>query len=227
MVRLTFGASTTGVGNFPQINAAPGRFVLVSGPSGVGKGTILKELFKDPEMQGKLTQVTSLKTRPPRPGEVGSPDSRSITEQEFLQLKQENKLFQWTRYDGNWYGSAIDDVMAKLNQGKVVIFEMTAEVALMMKKKFPTKVSTVFLTPPAPMFKTLRERLLKRGTNDEASIQTRLKQARSELRLRNQFDKQIVSENGKIQQAVDQLKAFIKSQQPQLFGKPPSDNKAA
>src|SRR5690348_8819161 len=99
MMPLHFAGNDTGIGQFPQVNSAPGRFVVVSGPSGVGKGTILGELFKDAGIKDDLEQVKSIKTRPPRPGEVGSRDSQSVSEAEFLKLKQENKLFQWTRYD--------------------------------------------------------------------------------------------------------------------------------
>lgn len=206
-------AKDAGVNTHPDvkkaISKAPGRFLFVSGPSGVGKGTILNALFADPAIKDKLTQALSYKTRPPRPGEENSRDSRHLSEAEFLQRKQNHELFQWAKYDGHWYTSMVSDITDKLNQGKTVIFELIPAIALKIKEQFPDKISTVFIAPPEPMEETLRSRLIQRGTNDDASIAHRLQKAIDEVRLAPQFDHVVVSKTGGIPEAVDEMKTII------------------
>src|SRR5690606_33181785 len=110
-------------------------------------------------------------------GEEGSQDSKSVTVEECMRMKEQNKLFQWTNYNGNWYGSAIDEVLGKLRQGVNLIFEMTAECALQLKAKYPQKVTTIFNAPPPPEIETLRKRLEKRGTESPEVIEKRLREA--------------------------------------------------
>lgn len=216
---IKFSANPAGVGTFPLINQAPGHLFIVSGPSGSGKGTVINGVAQDDEFKKRFTQVKSFKTRPPRPGEVGSADSKSISVEEFLTRMMENRFFQWTKFDGHFYGSDIGEVLGKLNKGVNILFEMTAQCAMDLKAKYPDKVTTIFNAPPKPELQTLRERLEKRGTNDEASIQERLKEAQEELKFMPKFDFVVV--NDKIEQAVADMKSilFRPVEAPSLFGK--------
>jgi guanylate kinase len=206
---VRFGKSLSGVGDCPELLQAPGRVVLVSGPSGVGKGTLINGIFQDPEIRDQFAQVKSMKTRAPRPGELGSADSEFVDEATFLKHKNENKLFQWAFIDGNWYGSRISEILAKVKSGKNVFFELAAPDALALKAKYPQKVTTFFIAPPAPEFETLRARLVQRNTNSEESMAVRLANAVEELRLKDRFDHIIVNQTGQIPQAIAKLKTLV------------------
>jgi guanylate kinase len=203
------GENQTGVQYVKAIKKAPGRFILVSGPSGVGKGTIIANVLEDPAMKDVLQRVSSVTTRAPRPGEVKRGQYEFLTEPDFLQTKQQNGLFQWAKYDGNWYGSRVKEVLAKLQNGVNVLFELASKDALEIKRLYGNKVTTVFIAPPAPEFETLKKRLVGRGTNSDASIQERLRKAQEELALKPQFDTVIVNEDNQVDAATAQLKSII------------------
>ncbi|MBY0405426.1 MAG: guanylate kinase [Cyanobacteria bacterium] len=199
--------SQQGVGNLPEINSVPGNIFIVSGPSGSGKGTVINALFQDPEIQRSFAQIQSVKTRPPRPGEVGSADSKSITREAFEALRDENKLFQWTTYNGNYYGSLASEVLGKLRNGTNLLFEMTAQCALALKAAYPNKITTIFNAPPPPEMEVLRQRLNGRGTDSAESIENRIQAAAEEMALKPQFDKVVV--NDKLPKAIADLKAIV------------------
>lgn len=216
---VRFGENPAGVGDFPAINKALGHMFVVSGPSGSGKGTLMSAAAKEDTFQERFTQVKSYKTRPPRPGEEGSVDSRSIPVEDFLTRMMENRFFQWTKFDGHFYGSDVGEVLEKLNKGKNILFEMTAQCALALKQKYPGKVTTIFNAPPKPELETLRQRLIKRGTNSPESIEQRLQEAQQELKLMDQFDTIVV--NDKLDVAVKEMKdiLFAPPKGPSIFSK--------
>lgn len=210
---LRFASQTPPPGNasvrFPEIQQASGKFVLVSGPSGVGKGTILKELLADPEVQRRVGQVPSIKTRPPRPGEENDPNVEFHSVGSFEQLDREGKLFQRNEYGGHHYGLKVQHIVDRLRQGLTILFEMAVPEALKLKSEYPDKVTTVFIAPPAPERETLEKRLRKRGESSDVFIADRLRKGEAELAQKNNFDQVIVSENDKITDSVAALKRII------------------
>lgn len=243
-----FGTAHSGVAYIPQIEQAKGRLILISGPSGVGKGVVIRSLFADRWIRTQVSPVQSVTTRPPRPGE-GKPSLASramaffkqqvyetcnyihqqlrlppcplsiidstkkqyqfIPTDAFLRLKQENKLFQWTYYDKNWYGSTVKDVLTKLQKGKLVLLELTATDALALKGFYKGKITTIFIAPPPPEMETLKKRLIGRGSNTPESIAERLRQAEAELALKPQFDVVVVNEENRLEKTVAMVKGIM------------------
>lgn len=202
---LQFGQHISGVGDCPEINQAPGKVILISGPSGVGKGTVIKALWNEQFVKDNFTQIRSLKSRPPRPGEEGNCESDFVSDEGFVELKEQNKLFQYAFIDKHWYGSKIEEVLAKLRSGLNPIFELSAQDALRIKEKYPDKVVTIFLKPEDPEIETLKARLIGRGTNDANSIAERLKNALEELALKPRFDHVVLSATGKIKESMEDI----------------------
>jgi guanylate kinase len=201
----------SGIGDCPEINAAPGKIILISGPSGVGKGTVINALWKDDFVKTNFTQVRSLKSRPPRPGELNNCESTFVSAEEFLREKEGNQLFQWAKIDGHWYGSKTAELVEKLKSGLFPIFELAAQDAVKIKEKYPDKVVTVFLKPEDPELETLKQRLIGRGTNSPESIQERLRLAMEELKLKPKFDHIILSATGKVKESVDDILAIFRT----------------
>ncbi len=208
-MRIRFGNVTeSGVARYPEIVAAPGHFFLISGPSGVGKGTILEEVKKDSFLKSQMHTVQSIKTRPPRPGEdTNRTDSVFKTLADVTRMKENQELFQWFPYAGHVYASSRQDITDAAKKGGIILFELAAKVAQQIKQAYPEKTTTVFIAPPDEA--TLRERLKGRGTETPEEIETRIKNATGELALMSQFDHIIVNGQGQLQASIDKVKALI------------------
>jgi len=177
-----------------------GMLVIISGPSGSGKGTVVKEL--DPA-KGYAVSI-SVTTRKPRAGEVDGRDYFYISEDEFTNLRSENKLLEHFAYVGNYYGTPRPYVEEQIAKGKVVVLEIEVNGALQVKEKFPEAV-LVFLMPPT--FTELQRRLVTRATEDAVTIEDRLKKALEEVPLINQYDYLVI--NDKIPDAVAKVDAIV------------------
>lgn len=192
----------------PELLNAPGHLVILSGPSGVGKGSAKSGLFSDPVLKDDVIQIKSLKTRALRPGEADdSSDCIRITPDSFAKAIAEGKLFQYVTYNGQYYGSWLGDVKAAMQSGNVAFMEMTAEIALQAKSALKDKVTTIFMAPEKR--EELLERLRKRGSDDELTNQRRYAASEAELKLQDHFDEIIVSRAGQIPQSQADLKAVI------------------
>lgn len=143
-----------------------GLLVVISGPSGVGKGTVRKALFN--MTNHDLTYSVSMTTRDPRPGEVDGVDYYFVTKEEFLKGISENNFLEWAEFVGNYYGTPLDKVEEQLDNGKEVVLEIEVEGALQVRQKAPDAVF-VFIVPPGK--KALYDRLIKRGTDSPEMIQ--------------------------------------------------------
>ena len=180
-----------------------GQLIVFSGPSGVGKGTILAKY-----MQGRsdICYSVSATTRAPRPGEVDGRQYFFLTRQEFEKMIEEGRMLEYAQYNGNYYGTPSRFVEEKLQAGVDVVLEIEVQGAAKVRAACPAALF-VFVLPPS--FETLRSRLTGRGTEDEATVQKRLNAALDELRQASAYDYVIVNDD--LDQAVEELSAVVKA----------------
>lgn len=166
-----------------------GIIVVVSGFSGAGKGTIMKDLLKRYDNYALSISAT---TRNPREGEVEGREYFFKTTEEFEKMIEENQLIEYARYVNNYYGTPKAYVEEQLNQGKDVILEIEIQGALKIKEQFPDAL-LLFVMAPSPF--VLKERLVGRGTEDAATIDSRLKRAAEEAEGVEQYDYVVVNDD--------------------------------
>ena len=151
-----------------------GTLFVVTGPSGAGKGTVLKKVMAATD---HLYFSISATTRAPRPGEVHGVHYHFITRESFAQLIREERLLEHAEYVGNFYGTLLDPVLEHLAQGDDVILEIEIQGAKQVKARYP-EAALVFIAPPS--FDELERRLRGRGTETEETILRRMDTARRE-----------------------------------------------
>lgn len=178
-----------------------GRTFIISGPSGVGKSTVLKELFKDRE---DLYFSVSATTREPRPGEVDGVHYHFTDVDEFRKMISEDAFLEYAEYVGNFYGTPKKFVDAAMDQGRDVILDIEIQGAQQVCAKRPETVR-IFIAPPS--WAELERRLTDRGTDDEDKVQKRLLRAKVELKMADRYDYFVV--NDTVDNAVFQLKSIL------------------
>ena len=181
-----------------------GMLVIISGPSGSGKGTVVKKLFDD-EIGYALS--ISMTTRSPREGEKNGTDYFFCTEEEFIRKRNNNELLEHAVFCGNLYGTPRDYVEQQIALGKAVILEIEVNGALQIKEIFPEAV-LIFLIPPN--IKELANRLKNRRTESEETIQDRLRRAREEIELIEEYDYLVV--NDEIKNATNSINCIVKAE---------------
>ena len=174
-----------------------GILVVFSGPSGAGKGTILKRYFED---DPPAVLSVSATTRAPRPGEVDGVHYHFISRAEFEQLIANDGVLEYNIYNGNYYGTLREEVDKRLAARKVVVLVIDVHGAANIRRMFPG-ATTVFLLPPS--VEELERRLRGRGTETEDSIQERLATARQELAQQDKFTLKLV--NDRVDTCADAL----------------------
>lgn len=179
-----------------------GLLIVLSGPSGVGKGTVRKEVFSQPDTAFEYS--ISATTRAPREGEVHGVDYFFKTREEFEQLIEEEKLLEYAEFVGNYYGTPVDYVQQTLDSGKDVFLEIEVQGARQVRKKFPDGLF-IFLVPPS--LSELKNRIVTRGTESEDVINNRMNAAREELEMMHLYD--YVVENDQVDRAVERIKAIV------------------
>lgn len=182
-----------------------GLLVVISGPSGVGKGTVRKALFDMPNHN--LTYSVSMTTRKIRPGEVDGKDYYFVTKDEFKNKIKEGKLLEYAEFVGNYYGTPLDKVNEKLEAGSEVVLEIDVEGARQVKEKMPDCVM-IFIAPPSKQ--SLYDRLRKRGTESEEIIQERVSKADREFKKAYLYDYIVV--NDEVNNAADRIMAIIRAE---------------
>ncbi len=179
-----------------------GLLIVLSGPSGVGKGTVRKELFSQPDTNYEYS--ISMTTRKPREGEVDGVDYFFKSKEEFEVLIEQGKLLEYAQYVGNYYGTPIDYVNATLDAGRDVFLEIEVQGAAQIREKVPDGLF-IFLAPPS--LSELQQRLVGRGTETEEVIATRIAEANKELEMMNLYD--YVVENDEVQLACERVNAIV------------------
>lgn len=166
------------------------RLVVLAGPSGVGKGTIIRELIR---RHPEVWLSVSATTRDPRPGETDGVEYHFVTHEEFARLREDGELLEWAEVFGmNFYGTPRGPVEEHLHQGHPVLLEVDLDGARQVRRTAPEALQ-VFILPPS--FEELERRLAGRGTEDEASQRRRLATARVELAASQEFDEVIVNDD--------------------------------
>lgn len=178
-----------------------GLLIVISGPSGAGKGTLCKALL---ERINNLEYSVSATTRQPRNGEIDGENYYFITEEDFMQRIKQKDFLEWAKVYDNYYGTPKKPVLEKLKAGKDVILEIDIQGAMKVKKKFPEGVF-IFIAPPS--IKELKMRICKRGTETEEAMLKRVKSAYDELKHISEYDYVVV--NDVLDKAVNKLMAII------------------
>ena len=175
------------------------KLIIFTGPSGVGKGTILKEFFN--QNKGiKIVYSVSNTTRLPREGEIDGVHYFFTKKEDFEELIKKDSFLEWACYSGNYYGTNKKFVEDNLKQGNSVLLEIELQGALQVMKKCPEALS-IFIAPPD--FEELKRRLIGRHTEDDNAIKKRLESAKAELSNQDKF--KYVVENDTVENAVQRL----------------------
>lgn len=178
-----------------------GKIIIISGPSGVGKGTVIEKLRNEDSSLGFSVSAT---TRLPRPGEIDGVNYHFVSKEQFEEMINNDEMIEYTCYNGNFYGTPNSSVENVISKGLNIILDIEVEGAANVKKKFPQAIS-IFILPPD--MQTLYERLSGRGTEDEDTINRRISRAREELEFQNDYDFKIV--NDTLDEAVEEIRKII------------------
>lgn len=178
-----------------------GILIVLSGPSGVGKGTVCKALR---ECSPDIVYSVSATTRSPRAGEVDGVNYFFKSREHFQQLIEQDQMLEWAEYVGNLYGTPRKFVEDTLNSGKDIILEIEVQGALKVKQKFPNGVF-IFLLPPS--LTELENRIVGRGTESEETIRSRMSVALEEIAMMEQYDYAIV--NDQVDLACQRIRSIL------------------
>ena len=182
-----------------------GLLIVLSGPSGVGKGTIRKAMFE--KENHNFSYSISMTTRKPREGEVDGVDYYFVSKEEFLKRIEEGKFLEHAEFVGNYYGTPLDKVNEQLDLGKEVVLEIDVAGAMQVKKLVPDSV-LIFILPPSK--EALYERLKGRGTETEEVIRQRIETANKELLIAENYDYAVI--NNTVDKAVDEIIEIINAE---------------
>ena len=165
------------------------KLIILTGPSGVGKGTVVKEILgKDKNIWLSISATT----REPREGEREGENYYFLNKEKFKEMIEQNLFLEWAQFAGNYYGTPLSSISEKIKKGLTVLLEIEVEGAKQIKEKFP-KTLSIFLLPPNKA--ELERRIRNRGTEKEEAIKKRLLRANYEISASNQFDFAIINNN--------------------------------
>jgi guanylate kinase len=183
-----------------------GKVFVITGPSGVGKGTLIARLL---DAVPELELSVSATTRDPREGEEEGRDYHFLTESEFQGRVDADDFLEYATYAGNRYGTLRSAVDSRLDAGRSVVLEIEVQGARQVRQSMPEAVQ-IFIAPPDPA--VLRERLVGRATDSEEEIEKRLRRAEVELEARNDFQHVVVNDD--VEAAAGQLEELVREQLP-------------
>ena len=181
-----------------------GLLIVLSGPSGVGKGTVRKAIFDHPETNFKYS--ISMTTRDKREGEVDGVDYFFKSKEEFETLIEQDKFIEYAKYVGNYYGTPVDYVKDTIAEGHDVFLEIEVEGAKQVREKFPDALF-IFLAPPT--LAQLEERLIGRGTDSKEVIDYRISEAKRELNMMNLYDYVVINDD--VETARERVQCIVEA----------------
>ena len=174
--------------------------LIISGPSGSGKGTVTKKLCPSDDFALSI----SMTTRKPREGEVDGIDYIFCSEEEFFKTRNSDGFLEHATFSGHFYGTPISYVEEKISQGMAVVLEIEVVGALQVKDKYPD-ATLIFLMPPT--FEDLRNRLKDRGTESEEEIERRIRRAKEEMEELEKYDYLVINDN--IDEALNEIRMIF------------------
>ena len=181
-----------------------GNLIVISGPSGAGKGTIVKALL---DQYASIHYSVSATTRPPREGEVNGVNYWFVSREEFLHMREHDELLEWAEVYGNFYGTPRRRVMEAINRGHDIILEIDPQGAMKVKSGFPSAVF-VSIMPPSP--RELSRRIIGRGTETQDAIRQRLNSVVTELGYIHEYDYLVI--NDELTEATADVAAIIRAE---------------
>lgn len=179
----------------------PGKLIVITGPSGVGKGTLVSSLV---QRHSQLKVSISATTRQPRPGEIAGIDYYFLSKKDFETAILNQELLEWAEYAGNYYGTPKAQVIEQIEAGNYIILEIELAGARAIAEIFP-QARRIFILPPS--IEELEQRIRTRGKNSEESIAKRLEIAKGEIAASNEFDFKIVNQD--LETAIANLERVI------------------
>jgi guanylate kinase len=183
--------------------AAIAGAIVITGPSGVGKGTLIRSLLdRIPELE----LAVSATTRRPRPGETHGSDYWFLSEEEFDRRVREGAFVEHAEYSGRRYGTLRSELETRGSAGRPVLLEIEVQGARQIREAMPETVQ-VFIAPPSK--EALRARLIGRGTDDPEQVEARLRTAEQELAAQGEFTHVVV--NDRLEDAVDELERIVRA----------------
>jgi guanylate kinase len=182
-----------------------GKVFVITGPSGVGKGTLIEQLIERiPELELSISATT----REPRPGEVDGRDYHFLTPEEFRRRLEAGDFLEHASYSGNYYGTLRSEVEGRLSEGGSVVLEIEVQGARQVRDALGDDAVLIFIAPPDEA--VLRERLEGRGTDSPEAIEQRLRTAEVELAARSEFPLEVV--NDEVQNAASELEKLVRAE---------------
>lgn len=178
-----------------------GILIVLSGPSGIGKGTVISSLRKQ---KRNIELSISMTTRQPRSGERDGVEYFFTSRENFLKMAENSEFLEYTEYCGNFYGTPQKALFNMLSKGDDVILEIEVDGGKQVKEKFPQAVS-IFIAPPS--LEILKSRLVGRGLDSNSTIEKRLKQAEEELKFISSYD--YLVENDNLEECVEKVAKII------------------
>jgi len=179
------------------------KLIILTGPSGVGKGTVVKEILgKDKNIWLSISATT----REPREGEKDGENYYFLKQEKFKKMIEQKLFLEWAQFAGNYYGTPLSSVNEKIKKGFTVLLEIEVEGARQIKNKFPNSLS-IFLLPPDK--EELERRIRNRGTEKEEAIKIRLSRANYEISVSIEFDFALT--NHDVDETAKQIIKLIKT----------------
>jgi guanylate kinase len=184
--------------------SSQGRLIVLTGPSGVGKDTVLRELFA---LDPSLAYCVSYTTRPPRPDEVEGVSYYFVDEPTFRAMIDRGEFFEWSTVYGELKGRTYESVNKAIASGKDTVIKIDVQGAEKVRRRIGAAGTYIYLLPPS--VEALEQRLIERATEDPASLRTRQERSVAELALKDTYDHQVVNDDPK--RAAQEIEAIIQA----------------